>query len=85
MDFHTGGAIFSQISDPISEERSAFYISQIVLAFEFLHQHQIFGLKTTPERILMDNEGYLKLNITTSIPEDSNELNLFNLEFPIIL
>ena len=44
-----------------SETHSRFYASQIVLAFEYLHNLDIVYRDLKPENILIDSQGYVKV------------------------
>ena len=46
-----------------SETHSRFYASQIVLAFEYLHNLDIVYRDLKPENILIDSHGYVKVYI----------------------
>ena len=61
--FLEGGDLFQHLktSKHFSEEGARFYGAQIALALEYLHNKGIIYCDLKPEKILMDEQGYLKL------------------------
>ena len=51
----------SSLPPSCSETHSRFYASQIVLAFEYLHNLDIVYRDLKPENILIDSQGYVKV------------------------
>ena len=49
-----------------SEAHCQFYSSQIVLLFEYLHHLDVMYRDLKPENLLIDCEGYLKVNVATA-------------------
>ena len=54
LDFHIQLSIFE-------EEEAKFYIAELILAIEYLHQHNILYLDLKPENILISSDGHIKL------------------------
>lgn len=63
MEFIQGGELFLQIrkAGRFSEDRAKFYIAEILLAFEFLHENGIIYRDLKPENILIGEDGHIKL------------------------
>ncbi|KAI8376229.1 kinase-like domain-containing protein [Radiomyces spectabilis] len=59
LDLMLGGDLHSalQTEGPFSESRARFYIAQIALALNYLHQHRIAHRDIKPENILLDARG----------------------------
>ena len=49
-----------------SEAHCQFYSSQIVLLFEYLHHLDVMYRDLKPENLLIDCEGYLKVNVAAA-------------------
>lgn len=47
-----------------SEETSRFYISQLVLVLEYLHNVEVLYRDLKPENLLVDSEGYIKVQFS---------------------
>lgn len=64
MEFLNGGELFHhlKIDKRFSEDRTAFYAAEILLAIECLHQHNIIYRDLKPENVLLDSEGHVKLS-----------------------
>ena len=64
MPFLAGGELFQHLKKfgTFDEEKVRFYGAQIALALEYLHKKGIIYRDLTPENILMDENGYLKLS-----------------------
>lgn len=65
MDLALGGDMRYQLQKypkGFSENRTQFYIAQIILALNYLHQKSIIHRDIKPENLLMDSEGYIKLS-----------------------
>ena len=63
LDYCPGGDLSMQIQIRIFEEEEAkFYISELILAIDYLHSHNILYRDLKPENILIDSEGHLKLS-----------------------
>ena len=63
LDFLPGGELFKLIKSRIfmSEEDSRFYLAEIVLAIEALHNLNIIYRDLKPETVLIDKNGHIKL------------------------
>jgi protein kinase A len=63
LEFVPGGEMFSHLRrvGRFSESHSRFYASQIVLAFEYLHNLGIIYRDLKPENLLIDSHGYVKV------------------------
>lgn len=62
-DFMSGGELFWHLQKEgrFSEERAKFYIAELVLALEHLHDHDIVYRDLKPENILLDANGHIAL------------------------
>lgn len=63
MDFINGGELFQHLkkNGPFSEQKSRFYIAEVILAIEYLHQRNIIFRDLKPENVLLDHEGHVKI------------------------
>ena len=64
-EFMQGGDMFFHLHDgqivTFNNEKSKFYILELVLAIEFLHKHNMVYRDLKPENILLDEKGHVKL------------------------
>ena len=62
-EYMPGGEMFYHLHKDIyfSEERTKFYISEIILALIYLHKNNILYRDLKPENILLDEQGHIKL------------------------
>ena len=64
-DFMQGGDMFFHMHDGqivvFKNEKAKFYIVELVLALEFLHDHNMVYRDLKPENILLDEKGHVKL------------------------
>jgi len=62
-DFMSGGELFYHLQKEgkFSEARAKFYVSELILALEHLHQHDIVYRDLKPENILLDANGHISL------------------------
>ena len=77
LDYCPIGDFSYQIQLNLFEEDEAkFYIAELILAIEYLHQHDIIYRDLKPENILIDADGHVKLadfglakeNVSTNVP-----------------
>ena len=62
IDYCPGGDLNFHIQLNLFEENEAkFYISELILAIEYLHNHNILYRDLKPENILIDSDGHIKL------------------------
>jgi len=62
-DYYCGGSLFYHLRKASSfpEERARFYMSEILLAIEHLHSHQIIYRDLKLENVIMDVEGHIAI------------------------
>jgi serine/threonine protein kinase SCH9 len=62
-DFMSGGELFWHLQKEgrFKEERAKFYIAELILALQHLHQHDIVYRDLKPENILLDANGHIAL------------------------
>ena len=62
-DFMSGGELFWHLQKEgrFSEDRAKFYIAELVLALEYLHDHDIVYRDLKPENIMLDANGHIAL------------------------
>lgn len=63
MDYCSGGNLENHIVNEgqFTEEDALFYISELVLALEEIHKHDIAFRDLKPENVVLDSEGHVKL------------------------
>jgi serine/threonine protein kinase len=63
LDFLNGGDLYTHIMTygKFKENRARFYIAEMVLALNHLHQNGIVYRDLKPQNIIIDNEGHVKL------------------------
>ncbi|OAF68930.1 hypothetical protein A3Q56_03303 [Intoshia linei] len=63
MEYVPGGEIYTQLETNvcIPEEDTVFYVSEVVLALEYLHKIGIIYRDLKPENILITIEGHIKM------------------------
>jgi protein kinase A len=63
LDFLPGGELFKLIKKQVymSEENARFYLAEIVLGIQTLHNMGIIYRDLKPENILLDQNGHIKL------------------------
>jgi serine/threonine protein kinase len=63
MDFLAGGELFQRIGKEgiFLEDQAAFYLAEIILALEHLHNHNILHRDLKPENVLLSSDGHICL------------------------
>jgi len=63
MEFIQGGELFFHLHREIrfDDEKTRFYIAELILVLNFLHSNKIIYRDIKPENILLDDEGHIKL------------------------
>ena len=63
IDYCSGGDLSIVITQQnyFTEDQTRFYVAELVLAIENLHQMKVFYRDLKPENILLDHEGHIKL------------------------
>jgi len=63
LEYCSGGDLFFHLCQRrgFSEDVAGFYVAEVILALEFLHNHNILYRDLKPENILLDAEGHIKL------------------------
>ena len=61
--FRQGGELFYhlKLNYRFTEDKTRFYMAQLVLAIEYLHENGIIYRDLKPENILIDIDGYIKI------------------------
>jgi p70 ribosomal S6 kinase len=77
LDFCHGGELFSLLRKEglLLEETARFYIIEIILALEHLHNLNIIHRDLKPENVLLDSDGHVKLTdfgLAKEISRDSD-------------
>ena len=77
LDYCSIGDLSYQIQiDLLEEDEAKFYVAELILAIEYLHNHNIIYRDLKPENILIDSDGHIKLadfglakeNVTNDVP-----------------
>ena len=63
LEYVEGGEMFSHLSKvgAFSEKQAKFFATQIILAFEYMHNLDLIHRDLKPENVLIDSDGYAKL------------------------
>jgi len=64
MDYLPGGDLMTLLMarDILTEEESRFYIAEMVLAIESIHQMNCIHRDIKPDNVLIDKKGHIKLS-----------------------
>ena len=62
-EYIQGGELFNLLDRfaPLDESDSAFYMSEVLVAIEYLHSQQIIYRDLKPENIMLMRDGHVKL------------------------
>ena len=63
MEYISGGELFTQLRrvQRFTEHTARFYACEIILALQYLHEHNIVYRDLKPENLLIDSSGHIKL------------------------
>ena len=63
MEFCPGGDLGNQVKlkKKLSEQEARLYISEIIIALEYLHKNKIIFRDLKPENIVLSADGHIKL------------------------
>lgn len=75
LEYLSGGELFMQLQKErmLMEDTAIFYLSQILLALQHLHNHGVIYRDLKPENIMLDREGHVKLTDFGCVKESSDE------------
>jgi len=77
-EFMQGGDMFFHLheneNNKFDRERAKFYIIELLLALEYLHQNNMIYRDLKPENILMDKDGHIKI-ADFGLSKELNDIN----------
>lgn len=64
MEYLPGGDLMTLLmkKDILTEEQSKFYIAELIMCVESIHQLNYIHRDLKPDNVLLDNDGHLKLS-----------------------
>ena len=64
MEYLPGGDLMTLLmkKDILTEEQSKFYIAELIMSVDSIHQMNYIHRDLKPDNVLLDNEGHLKLS-----------------------
>uniref|UniRef100_A0A6I8P4P0 Ribosomal protein S6 kinase n=1 Tax=Ornithorhynchus anatinus TaxID=9258 RepID=A0A6I8P4P0_ORNAN len=73
LDFLRGGDLFTRLSKEVmfTEEDVKFYLAELALGLDHLHNLGIIYRDLKPENILLDQEGHIKLTGKRALPQSA--------------
>ncbi|KAL4448713.1 hypothetical protein ABPG74_012802 [Tetrahymena malaccensis] len=63
LEYCPGGELFNLLykRERFNEDQTRFYVSQMILAIEFLHEKNVIYRDLKPENVLIDKQGYIRV------------------------
>lgn len=75
LEYLSGGELFMQLQKErmLMEDTAIFYLSQVLLALQHLHNNGIIYRDLKPENIMLDRDGHVKLTDFGCVKESAND------------